>query len=92
MSFEVDAKTGESQTKYDLAARHKKLREVFATTLNYQLNLESIVLSDLLSSFFIWARGALGNRISGLNPEKFPPLISNMAIDADLLSLLRLPK
>lgn len=92
MTFEVDVKSGESQTKYDLSTRHKKLREVFATTLNYQLDLESVVLSDLLSSFFIWARGAAGNRITGLNPEKFPPLISKMKIDANLLSLLRWPK
>lgn len=52
MTFEVDVRSGESQTKYDLSTRHKKLREVFATTLNYQLDLESVVLSDLLSSFF----------------------------------------
>lgn len=91
MTYGVDI-MGQGKQRFNMEERHNRLKEVFTSVLNYKLEYDKAVLSDLLNSCFKWARNKDGDRVNGLNPLDFPPLKKAMNVNAQLLNLLVFPK
>lgn len=91
-SYNVDVNSGVSKVKYSLNERNKAILDVFRNVLHYELDVESIVLSDFNKSFFKWARSKEGDRVNGLNPMGFPPAILHLPNNVNILDIIRLSR
>lgn len=91
-SYKVDVNMGVSKVKYSLNERNKAILDVFRNVLHYELDVESIVLSDFNKSFFKWARSKEGDRVNGLNPMGFPPAILHLPNNINVLDIIRLSR
>lgn len=90
--YKVDINTGKSEIKFDLNERNKAILDVFRNVLHYDLNVESIVLSDFNKSFFRWARSKEGDKVNGLNPMGFPTALSQLPNNINVLDIIRLSR
>lgn len=91
-SYNVDVNSGVSKVKYSLNERNNAILDVFRNVLHYELDVESIVLSDFNKSFFKWARSKEGDRVNGLNPMGFPPVILHLPNNVNILDIIRLSR
>lgn len=92
VSFGIDVKTGESTIGIDHKDRIKAIRDAFISIYNYKLSADEVVIRDLYKSFFDWKRSSRGDKVRNMNPKGFQQLKTTLPIDANLLTLLRLPK
>ncbi len=92
LSYSVDPKTESSEIRFTSKERQQIIRDTFSSTIHYTINVNSIVISDLNNSFFLWARNKQGDRVKGLNPYGLPQLIKAMPNEVNILDVIRLPK
>lgn len=92
MGFEIDTSTFSSSKYIKTEQRHNILRQALIAECKYNHKLSNSVLSDLLNSFFCWARSAKGDRIKGLNPLGLAFPLKTLSIQENIISMLIFPK
>lgn len=92
LSFGIDMATYTGRKSFTKQERHEILKAQLRTICKYDYALSSSVLSDLLNSFYSWARSAKGDRIKGINPCCFSTLIKMLSVQTNLIDLFIFPK
>ena len=77
---------------YDKEERYYLLKEALKAVCHFDLYLSESTLSDMLNSFFDWARGSKKNRPRGLNPYKFPVPYKHLSTEINIINTIRLPQ
>ncbi len=92
MSYKVNSEHNESESRYGYDDRINIIKSVFLSVYHYNLKISHHAISDLNSSFFIWARSKEGDRITGVNPFGLPSVIKPMPLNTNILDVIKFPK
>lgn len=91
-AYKVDIVSFSSHNYFTTKERHILLEQILVTECKLQRQYSKSVLSDMLNSFFDWARSSKGNRVRSLNPVGLTSPYRYYPIDLNILNVLVFPR
>lgn len=90
--YKVDIVNLSSNSHFTTKERHRLLEQILVAECKLQRPYSKSVLSDMLNSFFDWARSSKGDRVRALNPFGLTLPCRYCPIDTNILSVLVFPR
>lgn len=90
--YKVDIVSQSSSSQFTTKERHILLAQILVAECKLQRPYSKSVLSDMLNSFFDWARSSRGDRVRALNPFGLTSPCHYYPIDTNILEVLVFPR